>query len=401
MKTNPENNLPPSTTEGSRAKKILLFTTYDKFDPLLMRKIESGNHLVMETVTDPDLLIHEIARTTPHLLIVHTSVKSDISNLVRERIHVLFPELPICLLRGCLSKGDALWQDTLKISLNQPLNPQTPRAYADNQRVVCHDVSLHALWQGKLNRPKQTPGWEHICSQQEARFIVQLQTGRKNHGIAKHYFACLQQQQLGLDQELTYRLVHGSYKALCWSRDLAIKWLALLAHYVPDVELQFLQVAGTPGPAIDYVHHDTRIEGVYAATMLLQGKVKPTIENAVTELVTTRFDQQDDNSLLALSLKIYGLAKMLEQVAMAQIALMDAWLNPAIVDKTGEADVPRGEQRNAGIYRDFYDLTFIVNSPEPLASILRGFHAGTTRVEHGRMFPTFAEFRQICRRVNP
>ena len=78
-----------------------------------------------------------------------------------------------------------------------------------------------------------------------------------------------------------------------------------------------------------------------------------------------------------MSLKLYGAAKWFEQVGKAQIELMDAWLDPTIVGRAGDQNVLRGENRNAGIYRDFYDLTFIVNSPEPLDSILRGFHAGT------------------------
>ena len=225
---------------------------------------------------------------------------------------------------------------------------------------------------------------------------MQLQTARKNHLAAKHYFACLLKQQEGLDQELVYRLVHGSYKALSWSRDLALKWLALLAHYLPDVELQFLPLAGTPGPTIDFVHHDASIEGSYAGTLLLMAKLKPTMTDAIATLLTARFDQQDEGTLLGQSLQLYGFAKMLEQVGKAQVELMEAWLDPTRASASGDDEsMPRGEHRNAGIYRDFWDFTFIVTSPEPLNSIIRGFHSGTSRVEHGRMYPSFAQFRRL------
>lgn len=139
------------------------------------------------------------------------------------------------------------------------------------------------------------------------------------------------------------------------------------------------------------------MEGRYAAALVILSTVKPTIANAIKELVTARFAQQDDDALLDLSLKLYGMSKFLEQVGRAQIELMDAWLDPAIVDRSEDRTVPRGESRNAGIFRDFYDLTFIVLSPEPLASILRGFHAGTTYVEERQFLPSFAEFRRLCR----
>ena len=374
--------------------KILLFTTCLESARLLAQEIRKADHLVIETVNEPNQLIHEIARTTPHLLVVHTPEEPAADHL--EQVHLLFPDLPVCLLSGDLSMTPAAWQPALQKALVQPIKPQTSRPYADDTRYVLHDASLQVLATGKLNRPERKEGWEKICSHQEARFVLQLQTARKNHQAAKHYFECLMKQQAGLDQELSYRLAHGSYKALSWSRDLAIKWLALLAHYVSDAELDYLPLAGTPGPAIDYVHHDMSTEGMYAAALVILFKVKPTIENAINELVPARFEKQDDDALLALSLKLYGMAKFLEQVGKVQIELMDAWLDPTIVDRAGDQNVPRGENRNAGIYRDFYDLTFIVNSPEPLDSILRGFHAGTTYVEEKRFLPTFAEFRRRC-----
>jgi hypothetical protein len=171
----------------------------------------------------------------------------------------------------------------------------------------------------------------------------------------------------------------------------------LLAHYIPDVELQHLPRAGTPGPEIDFVHHDTPMEGVYAASLMILAKVKPTMIECIQPLVTTRFDGQDDNALLATSLQLYGMAKFLQQVGTAQIELMDAWLDPAIVNRGEDPEISRGEHRNAGIYRDFHDLGFIINSPEPLTSVLTGFHAGTTYVEQEQYLPSFAEFRRLAR----
>jgi len=377
--------------------KIIIFAADFASTHQLMLEIKKSDHLVMETVDEPDQLIQTIARTTPHRLVFHTPSRSATRHLILEQLSILFPDLQVCSLSGDLSVEQAVWQPALQEFLAQPVQPQAPRPYADGDRVVGHDDSLHAFWKGKLNRPERKEGWEKICSNQEARFVLQLQTARKNHPAAKRYFECLTMQQACLDQELAYRLAHGSYKALSWSRDLAAKWLALLAHYVPDAELEYLPIAGTPGPAMDYVHHNMPVEGMYAAALVILSQVKPTIQNAIKELVTARFNQQDDDALLDLSLKLYGMAKMLEQVGRAQIELMDAWLDPAIVDRPEDRTVPRGESRNAGIFRDFHDLTFIVLSPEPLASILRGFHTGATYVEERRYLPSFAEFRRLCR----
>lgn len=381
--------------------KVIIFAADFASTHQLMLEIKKTDHLVVETVDEPDQLIQTIARTTPHRLVFHTPSRSATGHLILEQLSVLFPDLQVCSLSGDLSLEQAVWQPALQEFLAQPVQPQAPRPYAEETRLVYHDTSLEAFWKGKLNRPERKEGWEKICSTQEARFVLQLQTARKNHSAAKRYFECLTMQQVGLDQELAYRLAHGSYKALSWSRDLAVKWLALLAHYVPDAELEFLPLAGSPGPAIDFVHHDIGMEGMYAAALMLLSGIKPVLKNALNKLVTARFEGQDDDALLDLSLKLYGMAKMLEQVGRAQIELMDAWLDPAIVSQPENRNLPRGESRNAGIFRDFHDLTFIVLSPEPLASILRGFHTGATYVEERRYLPSFAEFRRLCRHEKP
>jgi len=399
MKSQLENNPTPVvqtfTTEGNRKKKVLLFTSDFKAGQILMAELKRTDPVIVETVDDLDRLKHEIARTTPHLLVAHANVDSAAGQLILKEVRFLFPELSVCLVKGDLAEN--LWQPGLTEVVAKPIRPETPRPYAGGTRMVFHDESFMPFWKGKLNRPQLEKGWEKICSGQEARFFQQLQTARKNHAAAKNYFQCLQAQQAEFDQELAYRLVHGSYKGLSWSRDLGLKWLALLAHYTADAELEYLPRAGSPGPAVDYVHHDASPEAVYVATLLISYQVKPAVSNAIKDLVIARFDGQDDDALLALSLKLYGMAKMLEQVGRAQIELMDAWLDPSIVDRAGDANIPRGEHRYVGIYRDFYDLGFIINSPEPLASVLRGFHAGTTYIQQERFLPSFPEFRRLWR----
>jgi hypothetical protein len=251
---------PTPTLNATLAKKVLLYSPDFESGRTVLQKIKETNEHFVETVEDSNELVEEIARTTPHLLVAILPAEPGFQALVLVEINELFPDLPVCLVAGDLSQEDNPWRQDLAEALAQPIKPEVPRPYAEDSRIVLHDESLRALWTGKLNRPQQVEGWEKTCAHQEARFVLQLQTAQKNHGAAKNYFECLRAQQAGLDQEIAYRLPHGSYKALSWSRELVAKWLALLAHYVPDAELQFLPRAGTPGPAIDYVHHDVPIE---------------------------------------------------------------------------------------------------------------------------------------------
>ncbi len=165
--------------------KILLFTTSQESAQPLIQEIKKTNQLVMETVHEPNLLIHEIARTTPHLLVVHAPKESTAEHL--KQVRFLFPDLPVCMLSGKLSAEPTDWQQALHDALAQPIKPETPRPYAEGDRFVSHDLSLRAFWSSKLNRPERKEGWEKICSHQEACFVLQLQTARKNHQAAKHH----------------------------------------------------------------------------------------------------------------------------------------------------------------------------------------------------------------------
>ena len=403
--TNPTNNqnIMNSTTEiltnVITTKKVLLFTSDFEAGKILLKFLKKGDHVVIDTVDELELLIEAIARTTPHLVVAHLPADSILGAGILELVGRYFPSLPVCLFSGNLQKNPHQWQKVLAETLCRDIPPEVIRPYGFESRYVLHDESLQAFWKGKLKRPKNEDGWEKICSDQEARFVLQLQTARRNHTAARHYYHCLLAQQEGLDQELSYRLSHGSYKALSWSRELVCKWLALLAHYVPDVELQHLPLAGTPGPAIDYVHHDAPVECMYAASLMLLSKTNPSVAETIKELVVIRFNQEDDAVLLSTSLKLYGMAKFLEQVGRAQIELMEAWMDRNIIRQPDDARMPRSTERNSGIYRDFYGFSFIVHTPEPFLSILKGFHEGTTYVEERRYMPSFVEFRRLCRKA--
>jgi hypothetical protein len=63
-------------------------------------------------------------------------------------------------------------------------------------------------------------------------------------------------------------------------------------------------------------------------------------------------------------------------VAEAQLSLMTAWLDPHWTEDLRD----RTYRRHLATYRDFWRLPFVIRLPEPLRSVLSGFHSGKTRV---------------------
>jgi len=367
--------------------KIVLYSSSPDFAASACSFVEECGHAVMAIATTREKLFILVARHAPHYIVARAP---DLTAEVAALMQQFYPDTRV--ITTDTEQGN--WQEHLTDILNSSLVPIPPRPYADGKRVVLHDFSLQKLSSGKkLKRPERTDGWEKVCVKQEARFIRQLQGGRINHQAAKLYLAHLLAQQPGLEEELYYRISHGSYKGLSWARDLAVRWLSLLAHYVPEVELEYLPSPTTPGPAVDYVHHLLSPEALYAVMVMLSAGMSPAIDSNLRALVVEGFDGQDDTALARISLSLFGLAKYLEGVARAQVALMDTWLDPVAF-----ADSPsthRTYERRAGTFRDFHDLSFIVHAPHPLIDILHGFHQGSTYVINPNSFPSFRDVLRL------
>jgi hypothetical protein len=160
------------------------------------------------------------------------------------------------------------------------------------------------------------------------------------------------------------------------------------------VELDHLPSPHPACPDADYVHHELPIWGTYALGVVAASRPRKTVLEALIQIATMRFDGQPDDLLLANSVSLVGLAKTLQMVAQSQIECMDAWLNSERCRDFPDS-LPRSQHRAAGIFREFWGLEYIVHIPSPLLAILRGYHAGSTRVAGDQTIaPTFDSFRR-------
>jgi hypothetical protein len=351
--------------------KIILFCSPFAEAPL-KQAIKAAGHTVVGSAVIPEDLVYAIARHAPHAMVAEIAHLISKPQALATTLHA-YPHLPT--FSAYLEKEG--WEAGLREFLNRPRPPEAPRPYATSARTIFHDASLRDISTGKLRRPDFTdPNWRSGSIRQEVRFVLQLQAAQANHAAASHYYRCLIAQQRGLDLELGYRLVHGSFKALSWSRELAGRWLALLCHYVPGVELERLPAPMTPGPAVDFVHHAAPEEVLYAAALAIRFGVLASIATEIKFLVGIKFEQQPEAELFQISIRLYGLAKLLQKVGEAQVRLMSWWLNPEWEDDEDD----RRYRRCAATYRDFWNLPFVIRSPQPLLDVLVGFHSGETYV---------------------
>ena len=369
--------------------KILLIASPNRRRTKLMRWLRRRHAIIVGTGTLQGIhILEEIARCTPHLVaFAEERVDAD-TEAVLAFVAAKFQSL--ALVRLPFVPGDRevpyYWTDLLMKQLRVPVAPWVPVPYGDEVRLVFHDPQFHYFSQGDKIRAGSY-GIERQC----AGLFRLLDGAKLNHLRAKAYLTAIEASLPGLESELAYRNVHRSYKGLSWSRELVTKFVAVVVHYIPGVEVDYLPPPAPIHPSVDYVHYDQPMEARYALDALCQMQ----IHHAVAELLISSsqwiFTGQKGITLLAEQCQLFGLAGFMHQIAKAHIAVMNRWLIPA--NATAEEDLSREEHRQMGVVRDFWAWGCIFETPDMLPHLLRAYHDGSWKPEFVYpYFPSYAEF---------
>ena len=281
----------------------------------------------------------------------------------------------------------------------------TPRSYADDQRIIIHDEEYQKFASAeKLPVPGQKPGWGSIAVSQESRFVLQLQTARldERHQRAQNYHRALQQFDQGLTQEAAYRLAHCSYK-IVWLREQIGRWLTVLAHYIPDVEIEHCPAPHNASSRIDYLHYEMPPVFNYAVFSVLAYGMNAAVAEQIQDAVSWQFEGQSERQLVATGCMLFGLNTYLEHLAQAQVEAMSQFLDLESPFHQPDRGT-RNLRRTLGIYFELWGWNYLWNMGDNLCEITRRFHSGETRVERPAgvaMTPTFCQFRQLLAETHP
>ena len=332
-------------------------------------------------------ILEEIARSTPHLVaFAEEKVDAD-TEAVLAFIAERFRSLALVRLPFVPGQKEVPhhWTDLLRKQLRVPVAPWVPVSYGDEVRLVFHDPQFNHFSKGDKIRAGSVD-MERQC----AGLFCLLDGAKRNHDRAKAYLAAVEASLPGLKAELAYRMAHRSYKGLSWSRELVSKFVAVIVHYIPGVQVEYLP-SPAPVPSIDYVHYDQPLEARYALDALCRMQIHQAVEELLISSAQWIFTGQSGITLLAEQCQLFGLAGFMHQVAQAHIAIMDRWLNPPAAGN--EEDLSREVHRQLGIVRDFWDWGSIFESEGMLSHLIRAYHDGNWRPMYAYpAIATYAEF---------
>ena len=369
--------------------KVLLIAPENRQRAKVIRWLQRNRALVVSVGVFPGIqLLQEIARTSPHLVVITVDQIDADTAFVLRFIEEQFQSLTLIRLPFDPSSRDMSfhWQDLLRAALKAKTVRHVPQPYAGEERLVFHDPEFN-----DFARTDKLSAGSPSLQRQTARLRQLLETGKVHHVQAKTYLEAIQASLAGLEQEIAYRVTHNSYKGLIWSRGLAAKYVAVLAHYVPGVEVRYLPPPGPVHSSIDYVSFYLGTDARYAIDAVTHLEVHPTVTELLIGLPDAIFLGQQGRSFLLEQTQVLGLAVLLGHIATAHVSLMDRWLDPEW--KYGEPERSRKARREMKLFRDFWDLESLFLSEVTLPKLIEDFHRGKLQTDFSYPpAPTFAQF---------
>jgi hypothetical protein len=341
-------------------------------------------------------LLENLTRYSPHCLVALGSpldedVAAVMAFIVQEMPDVRVVTLPIAP-ENELAHG---WKAALAKGLKGRWPLYTCHLPVQGQRLVFLDPGLDDLTnKEKLRTPRKLMEFEQNLPDEERRLKDLLVGGRKRHAEAKRYFAAMEPCFDQLDREISYRIAHGSFKALAWARDLSSRQLAVAAHYLPAAELPHFPRPAGMHARLEAVHLTIPPEGLLVIRNLVIFGLYPPVTLFLLRLVATEFMGQNNEILLQESALMVGAVQFTRQAVIAHLSVMDHLL-AGTEGLLEEAEASHRFHRHLKLFRDFWSLDHVMSDMGRFQDIVRSFLASDDEATASNFHPV--SFAQVLR----
>lgn len=383
---------------SSTNMKILIITHSPSITRQLVGHVSTLNHIVVGSCEPIGAsILEEIARTHPHFILFAAVSESnrDLSAVLQFLNGLADVRLVKLQLDSNAEYLEPGWEDALREFLSEPIPLFASHSEAEGTKLVFHDAAFNnLLLPDKLKSNVSGRRANRQLAAEERRFRRLLAGAKAHHQHAEDYLRAVRQSLREVEWELSYRQTRGSYKALCWSRDLVGICSAVLVHYIPGIERAYLpRPTGCVHPQIGFVHYSIPLEGEYAIMALTSMKPNGAFIEMLLAATQIYFTGQSEGILLQQSNTWFGLARVMYYIAEAHVVLMTRWLHQdeeALVEEQTTI-----VHRQTGLLRDFWDMNLLFAEEGLWKDVLR--HYWKDPSHHDFMFPVneFPSFQYI------
>ncbi len=357
--------------------KKLLFCHHDiKVLDRLLARPTAGKNVVIPCYIIADL-IRTVAANEPHLVVVSNDMDPGVStNNVEQRLRLAGFDLPVVVLTHEAvsdTQLDGLWR---KLAGSKHEFSMLRRETLEHSIITETTFDLIA-----------TEGVVEDAAVQENRVLALLAAGANNQYRAKAYLHAVVANQLRMAGDWTLGLLRNDVSVYLWRSQL-FRFVSLLAHYVPGVDIDCLPMPHSSSDKLDFVHTALSGEAFYALNAVRHFGIKPICQSALWQAgqIETRLNSQ----LPAEAAQLAGWGTIIHQVATATIVAMDALLTRA---SPGAHLADRRARTQFAMFYWFWNLTEFQKNTELLWNLADEFNAGrrATSLEPFCSFFDFAD----------
>lgn len=266
---------------------------------------------------------------------------------------------------------------------------KTGDAHPDALRLIHHDGGYaRQRAAARLHRPDPAlltdpAAWARVLTGEEGRFVLMLQTNHRQpwrRSAARVYLEALTAAEAAFEEEMAYRLHHGSWKVF-WLREHACRLCAVIAHLLAGVEVGHLPPPVPPLEGHRFLHWRCPVSFLYPVAAILRQVPNPTLSPLLAELFQVGFEpgRQGDEAWIAdQALRLWGLCGFLRAAARAHLDALDLCLEPG--SSFLAADEAGPLPRALGVLLEFWGWHGLLSLGSGVARTAVGVLAGTTFV---------------------
>ena len=368
--------------------KILLIHPDRAIRNIIRQQFEEAGHVVIHETDDFVNLVLRVAKYRPHAFLALPPsaeiLEGSVAAMAMLGLKVKAYSLPPAVSLAALTPH-------LELILSALMKPELPASlvpYVYESRTILIDDAYPVS--GKQNLPGENESTEEHLAKELGILGQQVERATSHHAAASRYLSQVLVIDRGLRTEIAYRAVHSSFK-IFWLREHICRWLGVLAHYLPGVELAYLLPPTPPSPQLDFLHFSAPPESWYTLTAVLNHGIKPSWTQPLHDVIEKRYSGQDEEALLQEALILSGWSALLREIALAQVRVMDCALDPDVPWYKDKLP-PRRLHRATGIYCDFWHLRHLRENPQHLRPVADGVLRGVKTPGTLPVVPPFRHF---------
>lgn len=323
-------------------------------------------------------LITTLAATEPHLVVLGGDKLGASPTALERRLREAGFDTPTLILHDERPDNDGL--DEIWRYL-QRLPRCLERLQADSQEYQVVTEREFKPGTSREGDSAETVEW------QENRFLTLLEAGSIHHSRAQTYLRLTTATERHYELDWASAVLSGDAMAYLWRVQL-FRYVSVLAHYVPGVEVGCLPLPEPASRTCDFLHTTLSAEAYYALNAIRTLRTNPEFDARLWELGQIETNQgprlADDAARLA------GWASIVRETATAHVEVMEACLSKEPT-RVGALQQTRHSRNCRSVFLRLWGLTRFLSFPEELQRLVKEFQAGR-RPEGAREFCSFHDF---------